>query len=306
MGLTDGEEHKRLLLWDKDAGAESYFAFEVRCVRKFGPAAGIFLRQLVYWTGRGHDPEGWIYKTQAEMEEETGLSRHWQRKARKILGSQGAIEERKRGIPRKLWYRVDLGALLGIMETPHSTMNQWRRGSVSGDTLTQDSSEVGNTDLTEGAPITVPSNEDDTSGRLSGEGSTRPNGGNRTTLPAITESTARTTAVNFTENTPHNPFLQTAENRVSRESSQTTNGKVSNSSTYVVGGSEHQQVLDLLTDTRTKAHRIYRRHQEGPLTFLHVVEGVCRELTGGYEEVERYAPVVSGVLAEIENYEEPR
>ena len=36
--------------------------------------AALFLSQLLYWHGKGSDPE-WIYKTQADMEEETGLSR---------------------------------------------------------------------------------------------------------------------------------------------------------------------------------------------------------------------------------------
>lgn len=108
-----------------DSGVESYLDLNTRLTRKFGPAAGPFLRQLVYWTGKEHDPIGWIYKTQSEMEEETGLSRRQQERARKILHVAGVLEVDKRGIPRKLWYRVDLEALLGIMETPHSTMNQW-------------------------------------------------------------------------------------------------------------------------------------------------------------------------------------
>jgi hypothetical protein len=105
-----------------DSGEESYLEFNARCIRKFGPAAGTFLRQLVYWTGKRHNEEGWIYKTQPEMEEETGLSRRSQEKARKILRSTGVLEEVKRGIPRKLWYRVDLEALLGIMETPQAQL----------------------------------------------------------------------------------------------------------------------------------------------------------------------------------------
>jgi hypothetical protein len=101
-----------------DSGEESYLEFDARRIRKFGPAAGTFLSQLVYWTSKGHDPDGWIYKTQSEMEEENGLSRRYQEKARRVLRKFDVLEEVKRGIPRKLWYRVDLEALLGIMETP--------------------------------------------------------------------------------------------------------------------------------------------------------------------------------------------
>jgi hypothetical protein len=126
------DAEKRLLIRSENRAAD-YLAFESRCVRKFGPAAGIFLRQLVYWTGREHDPEGWIYKTQAEMERETGLSRKQQERAREILGKYGVLEEKKRGLHRKLWYRVGLEALLRLMETPHSTLNQWARKQGNSD-----------------------------------------------------------------------------------------------------------------------------------------------------------------------------
>ena len=136
MNQSNRDVLKRRLLRD-NSGDESYLKFDARCIRKFGPAAGTFLRQLIYWTGKEHDREGWIYKTQSEMEEETGLSRWHQVKARKILCTSGVVEEVKRGVPCRLWYRIDLEALLVVMETPHSTMNQWRRKRDSGDSSEQ-------------------------------------------------------------------------------------------------------------------------------------------------------------------------
>ena len=35
--------------------------------------AALFILNFVYWRGKGRDPSGWIYKTQPEIEEETGL-----------------------------------------------------------------------------------------------------------------------------------------------------------------------------------------------------------------------------------------
>ena len=32
--------------------------------------AALFLGQLIYWTGKGANPDGWIYKTYQEWEEE--------------------------------------------------------------------------------------------------------------------------------------------------------------------------------------------------------------------------------------------
>ncbi len=73
--------------------------------------ATIFLTQFIYWTGKQNDPDGWIYKTQAEIEEETGLSRSEQETARRQLKFKGLIEEEYRGLPRKIYYRVNIAEI---------------------------------------------------------------------------------------------------------------------------------------------------------------------------------------------------
>src|SRR5919112_488456 len=196
MKQSHREELKRRLIRNDD-GVLDFLTFEAQCVRKFGPAAGIFIRQLVYWVGKEHDPEGWIYKTQREMEEETGLSRHHQEKARNILLSQGVLMEDRRGLPRRLWYWVDLEALLNVMETPHSTLNQWARKqennaaettneweSASRGSITEHTDEIDSMARASRNGSTVPASEDDSSAPASEEDTTdRP----------ITESTAQTT-----------------------------------------------------------------------------------------------------------------
>jgi len=83
--------------------------------RVFVPLAGItgalFLSQLMYWSDKGSDKDGWIYKTQAEWTEETGLSRYEQEFVRKTLRKGGVIEERYSGLPAKLYYRINFDAL---------------------------------------------------------------------------------------------------------------------------------------------------------------------------------------------------
>ncbi len=64
----------------------------------------IFLCQLLYWRGKQSDPEGWIYKTQAEIAEETGLTRYEQETARKILKEKGLLIEKFADVPRKLYF----------------------------------------------------------------------------------------------------------------------------------------------------------------------------------------------------------
>ena len=47
-----------------------------------GIEAGVFTSQFFYWYGRGQDPTGWIYKTQADIEAEQAalaqLYEHWE------------------------------------------------------------------------------------------------------------------------------------------------------------------------------------------------------------------------------------
>lgn len=88
-----------------------------RCfVRLAGSVAGaVFLSQVVYWQKRcpeGRD--GWWWKTRDEWEEETGLTRSEQESARKLLTSAGILEEAKRGIPCRLFYRLD-GRILAVL-----------------------------------------------------------------------------------------------------------------------------------------------------------------------------------------------
>lgn len=69
--------------------------------------AALMLSQAVYWANRCDERGGWFYKTQADWEEETGLTRREQETARKILTKLEVMEEELRGIPAKLHFRVD-------------------------------------------------------------------------------------------------------------------------------------------------------------------------------------------------------
>jgi len=70
--------------------------------------AAIFLCQFIYWEGKQMDKETrWIFKTQREIQEETGLSRYEQEGARGELKKRGYLEEIYKGIPRKVNYRIN-------------------------------------------------------------------------------------------------------------------------------------------------------------------------------------------------------
>ncbi|MBV8883876.1 MAG: hypothetical protein JO235_07730 [Chroococcidiopsidaceae cyanobacterium CP_BM_RX_35] len=62
---------------------------------------------MYYWQGKQDDPTGWIYKTQADIETETGLSRTEQETARRLLRQRNLIKERYSGLPRRLEFWLD-------------------------------------------------------------------------------------------------------------------------------------------------------------------------------------------------------
>ncbi|WP_313390391.1 DNA-binding protein [Acinetobacter sp.] len=72
-----------------------------------GINGALMLSQLVYWTSRSKNAEGWIYKTQSEWTMETGLTRKEQETARKTLKNLGFISEKKMGVPRRVFFRVE-------------------------------------------------------------------------------------------------------------------------------------------------------------------------------------------------------
>lgn len=80
-----------------------------------GATSGLFLSQLWYWHDKTKDPEGWLFKTYEEWKEETCLSRSEIDRARKSLKDLGILEEKKEGIPLRLFYRLDVDALLSLI-----------------------------------------------------------------------------------------------------------------------------------------------------------------------------------------------
>ncbi len=57
--------------------------------------AGMLLGQLLYWTGRGALKDGWVAKSDAELQRELCLSRYAVRQARERLERMGVVETRR-------------------------------------------------------------------------------------------------------------------------------------------------------------------------------------------------------------------
>lgn len=73
--------------------------------------ACILLQQLIYWGDKGEREDGFIYKSQWELELETGLSYDEQVGARKKLVEQGLLHEKRIGVPAKMHFRVNVDRL---------------------------------------------------------------------------------------------------------------------------------------------------------------------------------------------------
>jgi hypothetical protein len=117
----------RDLIWPKNMTENQRKAYDPRLIREFGCPAGLLLSQLVFWSEKGSDPEGWIYKTALEIKAEVGLTERQTASARDSLVDEGILKAELR--PRRdtngrvkhpsrvYHYLVDLEALaarLGI------------------------------------------------------------------------------------------------------------------------------------------------------------------------------------------------
>lgn len=77
---------------------------------------GIFWSQLYYWSDKTSDAEGWIYKTQKDIYEETSLSRKEQETARRDGRNLGLIEEKLAGQPARVHYKISMDRMLEVIE----------------------------------------------------------------------------------------------------------------------------------------------------------------------------------------------
>jgi hypothetical protein len=71
-----------------------------------GATTGLFLSQLLYLSDKGHNPEGWVYKSEQEMGKETGLTKREQQTARRKLLALGVIAIMRGGWKNTYHFKV--------------------------------------------------------------------------------------------------------------------------------------------------------------------------------------------------------
>ena len=63
-----------------------------------GATTGLYLSQLLFLSDKGANPEGWVYKSEQEMGQETGLTKREQQTARRKLLALGVIAIMRGGL----------------------------------------------------------------------------------------------------------------------------------------------------------------------------------------------------------------
>lgn len=90
-------------------------------IKKVGLHEAVLIGELCaeynYWEERDMLDDGYFYSTRDNIEENTGLSEHYQRKALSHLYELGIILIEKRGLPAKNYYKIDFNILLSVIET---------------------------------------------------------------------------------------------------------------------------------------------------------------------------------------------
>lgn len=86
--------------------------------------ASVMLSQAFYWSKRTTLNGNWFWKTQEEWLDETGLTRYEQEGARKTLRNLGIFEEKKEGIPAKLYFRVNTQKIYELLEMSQKTSSK--------------------------------------------------------------------------------------------------------------------------------------------------------------------------------------
>ncbi len=92
--------------------------------------AALFLSQAYYWSKRHDDDHGWFYNTQEDWEDETGLSRSEQETARKVLKRLGILEEKRVGVPARLYYRIHRERIAELLNFQFAGIPQTTESSV--------------------------------------------------------------------------------------------------------------------------------------------------------------------------------
>jgi len=82
-----------------------------RIVKKMDAPSALIISQLLYWTGKGRDGDGWTTKCSKELYQETGVTTRSQRRIRKRLGDAGLVEFVYHNSSHSFRYKINMDLL---------------------------------------------------------------------------------------------------------------------------------------------------------------------------------------------------
>jgi hypothetical protein len=88
-----------------------------------GATIGLYLNQLLFLSDKGANIEGWVYKSEAEMGKETGLTKREQQTARRKLLSLGVIAIMRGGWKNTYHFKVLWDRLYQLIAGSQQTQN---------------------------------------------------------------------------------------------------------------------------------------------------------------------------------------
>lgn len=107
--------------------AVAYYPALARAVGGIAPA--LFVQQVAHW--QGYSEDGWMYRTQEELEHELAMSVKVQQRCRKDLVDAGILEEQRRQPNARLYYRVNWHNLELALNSIPSGQSKPPNGTVS-------------------------------------------------------------------------------------------------------------------------------------------------------------------------------
>tara|TARA_R110002012_G_scaffold10611_1_gene48239 strand:+ start:794 stop:1420 length:627 start_codon:yes stop_codon:yes gene_type:complete len=89
----------------------SFLVLNKELARHLGLYSAVLLADLIskeeYFIDKEMTLNGWFFNTEANIENDTTLNAYHQRKCLKILKEKGIIEVKRKGIPAKLYFRIN-------------------------------------------------------------------------------------------------------------------------------------------------------------------------------------------------------
>jgi len=306
MRPIERQEWKEAILEGLENAGSDRKAYEPAFIQAFGPGPGVLLCQLFFWTGKGMDPEGWIYKTEHEWKWETGLSRDQQRKARKILKAKGVLEETKKGLPRKLYFRIKLEWLAEVvLETLIQRYSQTPKGCQN----SEEPKGCPTCRTPEGHLASWVSEGCHTSEEPKDCLACRAAKGASLLQRVLTESTSEATSESTSSITSKESTFQVARND---HFAPTSKEKINQSREELADASPTYLATDDKLAGQVK--RVLEQGQHAPVAFKHyragrigpdeVAEFVSRDLTGSEDSASRLLATVLTVLEDFAPVEE--